>query len=156
MTRKDPPNAGLSELNEALDTYGADRTRWPAPLRHSLSSLVATNPEAEERLRRGEVFDRLLDKAPGYDATKLKQLAERIASATQTARVAAFVSPRKSFSRREYSFAGAALAASLLLGVIVGQSPFADRTLADADGATISTQMAQTDYSDSLLDEDLL
>ena len=33
MTRNLRP-VGLDRLETALDTYGADRTRWPALLRH--------------------------------------------------------------------------------------------------------------------------
>ena len=41
MTRKGLGTVGLDKLEATLDTYGADRTRWPAPLRHALSGLIA-------------------------------------------------------------------------------------------------------------------
>jgi hypothetical protein len=36
MTRKGLHIIGLDKLEATLDTYGADRTRWPAPVRHVL------------------------------------------------------------------------------------------------------------------------
>ena len=50
MTRNLRP-AGLDRLEATLDTYGADRTRWPAPLRHDLSGLIAGNEDARRLLR---------------------------------------------------------------------------------------------------------
>lgn len=166
MTRKDTQPVGLADLEAALDTYGADRTRWPAPLRHSLCALITSNADAKKMLDDALLFDRLLDSAPSYDGARVAALADRIAvAAARQPRVIAtspvervpFVKPR-----RDYGYAGAALAASLLLGVLVGQSNMVSRTVQPLVAEESSTydpsvpQLAFTDEADTLLDEDLL
>ena len=81
MTRNGPGPVGLDKLEAALDTYGGDRTRWPAPLRLALSGLIAGNPEAQGMLKDAEAFDRLLDRSPQYDVARLAKLKDRIAAA---------------------------------------------------------------------------
>jgi hypothetical protein len=164
MIRKGLYPVGLDKLEATLDTYGADRTRWPAPLRHALSGLIASNAEAQKRLKDAEAFDRLLDKAPPHDGARLGGLAERIAAAAE--RQPRIVAERRqpvaySYSsrlRHHHGLAATALAASLVLGVLAGQSS-ALNSLFVGDGshaASVSRQMAQTDEADSFLDEDLL
>jgi hypothetical protein len=69
---------------------------------------------------------------------------------------------RPGFLRRHHGFAATALAASLVLGVFAGQLKVFNSTadvLLGSDGsgnANASRQMAQTDDSDSFLDEDML
>ncbi len=48
MTRNVYGPLGSTDLEATLDTYGADRTRWPAPLRHELSGLIAGNRGREK------------------------------------------------------------------------------------------------------------
>ncbi len=158
---------GLADLEAALDTYGADRTRWPAPLRHALSGLIAGNPEAAKMLKDAQLFDRLLDQAPQYDSARLGALAKSIAAAAESQpRVVPFSRPapvpaRPPVRRWDYGYAGAALAASLLVGIIAGQTnllrPAAELVIGDGSSYDASgTQLAQTDDADTLLDEDLL
>ena len=157
MTRNLKP-AGLDGLEAALDTYGADRTRWPAPLRHDLSALIADSGEAREMLRDAELFDTLLDRAPQYDASRLDGLKQRIA-------VAAAHQPRlivthpdsvqRAVPRRHQGWAVTALAASLVLGVLAGQSSVVS-SLLGTNSAYASRQVAHADDPDILLDEDML
>jgi hypothetical protein len=159
MTRNQQP-AGLDRLEVALDTYGADRTRWPAPLRHDLSSLIAGNEEARKLLRDAEIFDRLLDSAPPYDAGRLGNLTERIAAAAErqprlvAARPGARLS-RPLLHRFNGGIAATALAASLVLGVLAGQSSVVN-SLLGSGSSSVSRQVALTDDADMLLDEDML
>jgi hypothetical protein len=147
-------------LEAALDTYGADRTRWPAPLRHELSALIAGDAEARKALRDAELFDRLLDSAPQYDASRLENLKTRIAAAAE--RQPRIISTRSEtvrppMLRRYHGLAATALAASLVLGVLAGQSNVVNAFLGTSSSAASATrQMAQTDDTDILLDEDLL
>lgn len=171
MSRNSLGPVGLDKLEAALDAYGADRTRWPAPLRLALSGLIAGNSEAQRMLRDAEAFDRLLDRAPQYDQSRLDGLIQRImATAERQPRV---VSSRSSaahesssgrpaawgWQRRHQGFAATALAASLVLGVFAGQLNLlnlsADVLLGGNANAT-STRIAQSDDADALLDEDLL
>lgn len=150
--------AGLDGLEVALDTYGADRTRWPAPLRHELSALIADSGEARKMLRDAELFDELLDRAPRYDASRLDSLKERIAmAAAHQPRLVAARSEavQRPTLRRHHGLAATALAASLVLGVLAGQSSVVSALLG-TNSANASRQVAQTDEADVLLDEDML
>ena len=165
MTRKEVPIVGLDRLEAALDTYGADRSRWPAPLRLALSGLIASNSEAQKLLKDAEALDRLLDRAPRYEMARLDKLRDRILAAAER-QPRLVVSGRRSASPpvayRQNVLAATALAASLVLGILAGQSNVVS-TAADSllgnDGsgsASASRQIAQSDEAASLLDEDLL
>lgn len=157
MTRNLKP-AGLDGLEAALDTYGADRTRWPAPLRHELSALIADSGDARQMLRDAELFDTLLDRAPQYDASRLDGLMQRIATAAahQPRLVATHPEAvQRPVLRRHHGWAVTALAASLVLGVLAGQSSVVN-SLLGTNSAYASRQVAQTDDPDILLDEDML
>lgn len=159
MTRNLRP-AGLDGLEAALDTYGADRTRWPAPLRHELSALIADSNDARNMLRDAELFDKLLDRAPQYDASRLDNLKQRIAAAAahQPRLVVTHPGPaqaQQAFPRRHQGWALTALAASLVLGVLAGQSSIVS-SLIGTNSAYAYRQIAQTDDPDILLDEDML
>jgi hypothetical protein len=147
-------------LETALDTYGADRTRWPAPLRHELSALIAGDAAARKLLRDAELFDQLLDHAPQYDAARLDNLKQRIENATgQQPRLVAS-RPGTSLPtvlRRFHGVAATALAASLVLGVVAGQSSIVNSIWnSNSNTASTSRQIAQTDDTDVLLYEDML
>jgi hypothetical protein len=157
MTRNLKP-AGLDGLEAALDTYGADRTRWPAPLRHDLSALIADSGEARKMLRDAELFDTLLDRAPQYDASRLDGLKQRIASAAahQPRLIVTHPEPaQRAVPRRHQGLAVTALAASLVLGVLAGQSSVVS-SLLGTNSAYASRQVAHADDPDILLDEDML
>lgn len=170
MSRNSLGPVGLDKLEAALDAYGADRTRWPAPLRLALSGLIAGNSEAQRMLRDAEAFDRLLDQAPQYDQSRLDGLRQRIMATaerqprvvTNRSSVARESSGRPvawSWQRRHHGFAATALGASLVLGVFAGQfnllNSSADVLLGGNANAS-STRIAQSDDADVLLDEDLL
>ena len=159
MTRNLRP-VGLDRLEGALDTYGADRTRWPAPLRHELSALIAGSEEARKVLRDAELFDQLLDCAPQYDAARLDGLKNRIAAAAEHQPRLVTTRPERSqppVFRRHHGWAATALAASLVLGVLAGQSSVVNSIWgAGASSPNASRQIAQTDDGDVLLDEDML
>lgn len=159
-----PETLRLADLEAALDTYGADRTRWPAPLRHALSGLIASSEEAQKLLDDAERFDRLLDMAPGPSAADLARLSDRIVAAAErqprmiTSRPAPVEVPRRA---REFGWAAAALAASLVLGILAGQSRLVTSATDLLAGASQTTndsgaQLAFTDDIDGLADEDLL
>lgn len=171
MSRNGLGPIGLDKLEAALDTYGADRTRWPAPLRLALSGLIAGSADARSMLKDAEAFDRLLDKAPQYDQSRLDNLSQRIVSVAErqpriVAGGASFVSESAKRPtawpgmRRNHGFAATTLAASLVLGVFAGQlnifNSSAEVFLGGGSGNASSTKMAQTDEADVFLDEDLL
>jgi hypothetical protein len=167
MTRNGGGPIGLDRLEAALDTYGADRTRWPAPLRHALSGLIAGNGEAQKLLAEAELFDRLLDQAPQYDPARIGKLRERIAAAAErqprlVATTQTDANAARPVLRRRQGIVATALAASLVLGLFAGQTSVINSTADlilgndNAASATSMRQIARTDDADSLLDEDLL
>ena len=173
MTKGDEgrPDAArrLADLQSALDAFGADRTRWPARLRHDFLSFIATNADAQRLLREAEAFDRLLDAAPTLGPDKIDALVGRICAAAERqpraihAKEPPAAEPAWSsgFGRRERTFAAAALAASLLIGIFAGQAPSIDPTgslltESSVNGDNGSQQLASMDEVDSLSDEDLL
>ena len=79
---------GLDLLQEVLDAYGGDRTRWPAHVRLELSQLLSVSPQARELLAGAQALDRLLDMAPAVPKEKIDALAlDSYVSTTGTARI---------------------------------------------------------------------
>lgn len=119
---------GLDALEQVLERFGSDRTRWPAPVRRNLAGLLASSDDAKRRLREAEALDRLLDLAP-EPVIDTRALADRIVAAAAAETPA--VSPPKarvawvSFgggataARAEWP-AAALLAASLVVGMVFG------------------------------------
>lgn len=170
MTNKDRTASSLQDLESALDTFGADRTRWPAPVRLALSSLIASNAQAQQMVREAEAFDRILDQAPSLSNEAIKRLAGRIeADAVRQPRLvssgsAATATPRGfGFGGRQHGMAAAALAASLVLGILVGQTsalnPAAELLIGQSNttsDTSTASLLANVDEAEGLLDEDLL
>lgn len=167
MSRNSLSPVGLDRLEAALDTYGADRTRWPAPLRLALSSLIAGSADAQRMLKDAEAFDRLLDSAPQYDVTRLDRLSDRIAAAVErqprlvSSKPAAAAGEATKWHRRHHGLAATALAASLVLGLFAGQlnmfNTTADALLGGDNPSVVSSrQLALSDDTDSFLEEDML
>jgi hypothetical protein len=169
MSRNNAHPAGLDRLEMALDTYGADRTRWPAPLRLEMSGLIANSREAQKMLADAAAFERLLDMAPQFDSSRLGQLSDRIAaSAHRQPRLleggggvsVGGSTARWPAHRRHHGIVATALAASLVLGVFAGQlnvfNSTADVVLGEDGDQFVQRQLAQTDDADGLLDEDTL
>ena len=75
---------GLALLEETLEIYGADRTRWPLEVRRALSGLLSENPDARRLFADGEALDRLLDLAPALEKSRVNALSDRIAAASRT------------------------------------------------------------------------
>lgn len=174
MTNRDRTASSLQDLESALDTFGADRTRWPATVRLALSSLISSNADAQRMVREAEAFDRILDQAPSLSSEALTRLAGRIeadavrqprlvsnqgaATGTQPGTQRGFA-----FGGRQHGMAAAALAASLVLGILVGQTPAlnpAAELLIGQSNTTVDSSsaplLANVDEAEGLLDEDLL
>ncbi|MFM9939077.1 MAG: hypothetical protein ACKVP7_06240 [Hyphomicrobiaceae bacterium] len=50
----------LAGLEALLDTYGADRQRWPEVQRNAVDAMLAASPEARARLAEAQALDRVL------------------------------------------------------------------------------------------------
>lgn len=164
---------GFAALEEVLERFGSDRTRWPAPLRRNLAGLLAESAEAKARLREAEALDRLLDLAPEPEIDT-RALADRILAAAIAEAPAAAALPsvavvppaplsRRPPMHREREWPAAALlAASLVLGTLFGVSGTFDQAVAplvaDASGDVEfdSGQIAFDSDAFSMFEEDLL
>ena len=147
--KKNMGENGLETLEQVLDRFGADRTRWPAPVRRDFAGLIATDPGAKARLREAEALDRLLDLAP-QPPVDTRALSDRIMAAALAeaptvlqpqARVAWARSDRRTSVSAQWP-AAAALAASLVLGAIFGMSGVFDTTV----GPLVADTSYDTEY----------
>ena len=162
--------AGTALLEETLEIYGADRTRWPLEVRRALSGLLSENADARRLLAEGEALYRLLDFAPALEKSRVNALSDRIAAASRiTPRVAATANvpiPKKAIWTPRRAASGMALAASLVLGIIAGQSvemapsvnELAVAVGIDAGGevTTGNNTVALGEEAETVFDEDLL
>lgn len=154
-------------LEQLLDTHGGDRTRWPAADRLRFASMIARDPGAKRLVAEAAVFDRLLDMAPGPVPAQERMVTERVAALAMAERRSASV-PRATPSlarpaRRETRWPAAALlAASLILGVVIGGmgalravvGPELASLGGDSEGET--RQMVLDDVSGLLAEDELL
>lgn len=134
-----------AEFGQLLDVYGAGRTRWPADARAAAAQLLAKDAGARRRLAEAEALDRVLESAPVPALTVEAALAERIVAAAQrsprivkldetppvavapASRAAALPvvvnsGPRRPRLLSRHAGAVGFLAASLVIGVVVGNS----------------------------------
>jgi hypothetical protein len=161
----------LAAFAQVLETFGSDRTRWPAPVRRDFAGLLATSAEAHAKVREAEALDRLLDLAPppqiDTNALASRILAAAAAEAKPLARPAATRSwgifDRRSARRSEDQWPAAALlAASLVLGAIFGFwgtfEPTAETAVAEAsfDPDMDPAQIAFDSSEISMFEGDLL
>ena len=163
----------LTEFERLLEIYGSDRTRWPVAARASAGQLVARLPAARRLLAEAEALDRVLERAPMTSLAREAALAERIiAAARRSPRMVAKSAatrpstdaeelpgqPRWLTPRTTFGGAAGALAASLVLGVLIGLSSLSQSVLPALEQMTgialspTTSVIAQVD----LLDEDLL
>lgn len=132
----------LAEFEALLATYGADAERWPIERRASARALLALRPDARALLAEARALDQLLDHAPRLDAVRHAKLQARIVAAalaerparTHSTPVADNVVPLRprmtslpstsplaaSSTRRTGWQTGGVLAASLVLGLLIG------------------------------------
>jgi hypothetical protein len=161
------PNSSqdMQLLEAVLETYGSDARRWPLAKQQALTAVLARNPAAQRALEEAVALDRLLDQAPVVSADRNAALADRIAaSAVRQSRALGVVIGGSGarvmpIRRRDHGYAAAALAASLVLGIIAGQTGTIGttaQTLVASLSSDSGAQIAQSDEADGLLDEDLL
>jgi hypothetical protein len=173
MTEKTMHEDGsLAALEQALERYGSDRTRWPAPVRRAVAGLLTENAGAQRRLAEAEALDRLLDLMP-EPQVETRALADRImaaveaeqpagGSAAPVARVAWARLARDGAGRETPWPAAALLAASLVLGAFIGLSSPLDTAFetvvveASDETSTDPGQIAYDSDALGLFEEDLL
>jgi hypothetical protein len=129
MSQTNDPKDLHAQLQHLLEVHGADRSRWPAAERLRLAPLIAGDARAKTALSEAQAFDRLLDLAPSVSIERERALARRIATAAaeQALRpasnvVALKLKPASILAAGLRHPAAALLAASLVIGIIVGSS----------------------------------
>lgn len=177
MTKMDKRTEDREALERLLDIYGADRTRWPARERLRFAGIAGDDKVAARMLAEADALDRLLEQAPRASGADVEALKERIMSAAlrsgapqlvvvagRKAGVAQPLSAAKRgpafvarFGRGEWP-AAAMLAASLVLGVMLGSTGTFDTTMqqmAEVTGLSTATDNVNTDSSQLALGEDI-
>jgi len=185
MTKNNKQVADREALERLLEIYGADRTRWPARERLRFAGVISEDKAASHMLAEAKALDALLDRAPRPSEAAVEALKDRIMAAAlrePPAQVSAATRPSASItsirSRRRVlpaitaRFAewpaAAVLAASLVVGVMLGSAGTFDATMtqmaqvaglqsatSDNTGTVDSAQLALGDEIDSQY-EDLL
>ena len=177
MTKMDKRTEDREALERLLDIYGADRTRWPAHERLRFAGIVGEDKVAARILAEADALDRLLEQAPRASSADVEALKERIMAAAlrSGAPQLAVVAGRKAgvaqpltaakrgpafatrFVRGEWP-AAAMLAASLVIGVMLGSTGSLDTTMqqmAEVTGLSTATDNVNTDSSQLALGEEI-
>ncbi len=186
MTTKDTRARDREALERLLDVYGADRTRWPARERLRFAGFISEDKVAQGLVAESAALDALLDRAPRASEDREHALKERIVAAalrqnepqlavvptagesdaesrfaTRVRHTRRGPSPAGTRGRREWPVA-ALLAASLVVGVMLGSAGTFDTTVQEVAEATgiasvgESSQLALGEDILALADEDLL
>jgi hypothetical protein len=176
-------NMTAEEFARRVDTLGADPMRWPESMRQARARLthpdLGTTSAIRDVVREAAALSRVLDAAPSIDPRRLLDLTERIsATARHTPRLAAQSPPNGTLppalrsatssvravktathatlarQRHRMAWPGAAvLAASLVMGIFVGQTDLSHRTLptlVELAGLTLDHQPFDVGDSDML------
>jgi len=149
MTTHERQSEEIEALVCLLEVYGADRTRWPARERLRFASFIAEEPEAQRLVAEAAGLDRLLDLAPPASKEREQVLAKRIMAAARVQQHAPHRAGQASstisnivklpawarrpqmvgaFGLNEWPAAGL-LAASLVIGVMLGSAGTLDSTM---------------------------
>ncbi|MFA5899300.1 MAG: hypothetical protein WC829_09325 [Hyphomicrobium sp.] len=173
MTSKDRRAEERAALQQLLEIHGADRTRWPARERLRFASAISEDEASASLMAEAEALDRLLDRAPRASEASLEALKERIVAAalrSQPPRLAAVAggkaAPAKPLAgpSRHRAWlanvgewpAAAVLAASLVLGVMLGSAGTLDSAMREVASVTGLNAVAVADTAHLALGEDVL
>lgn len=136
----------LAAFELMLDTFGGCDTRWPADQRRGAAERLLQRGDhigaaARRALAEARAIDRALATTPPFDAKRVAALASRIVAEARKSPVASNVVPLAPArrvakpvvpARSGQWMAGAMLAASLLVGVVIGPGSLGLPALRDA------------------------
>ena len=156
MTFRNAPTMTLADFARLLDIYGADRTRWPLAVRASAATRLAADTKARVLLAEAEALDTLLLRAPEPEGADVSALADRIiAAALRAPRLVAssgpaapaVAAPRSALRApdRAPQRAAALLAASMMIGIFVGQSQWGANAVPFVEQLTGITLQSSTE-----------
>lgn len=178
MTSKDRRAEDRAALQRLLEIHGADRTRWPARERFRLAGVIGEDRLAAKMLAEAQALDRLLDRAPRASKARIEALEGRIVAAalrSHPPRLTAIAGRKSAPTKGRLGFgqlrasasalkfaewpAAAVLAASLVVGVMLGTAGTLDTTMQDVakvTGFKSGTTMALGEDTFGQIDEELL
>ncbi len=185
MTRQDEHERTLERLQAVVTAYGGNVARWPDADQEALRAFAESDPEAQAIVRDGQRFDQLLDDADMTtvsDQPKDQVLADQIFSAitrssegavphsqTASGNVIDLADRRQNRPLKKatvdevISPAGwmsvAALAASLVIGVLVGANGYLETAttgLGEIAGLSLSDDTSQFEDGLGPVEEDYL
>ncbi len=125
----------LAELEQVLDSYGADAARWPAARRDALTAFSRFDARGARLLAETTAFEALLALAPRGEASdRLKSgiVAAAVGDGSRDARIVPLSVARRPRRRPALWQAAAVLAASFALGLYLGVAGLADPALRGA------------------------
>ena len=170
-------DGGLPAFDRLLDAFGADADRWPADRRAVAETLLqrsdVVGAAARRALAEACALDQVLAAAPAIDSRRIEAVAARIAAeagrqaggpnvvALAPVRRPVPAAIRPATLQHRHWTAAATLAASLLVGVVIGPGSGglpALRDLADVIGlGSYVDQLALAPVEDEgAIDEDVL
>ena len=151
----------LAELDQHLAVHGPELARWPISSQQRFALLLMNNADAQRLLAEAQSIERLLHQDPEVPAERLDRLRAKLLAAVEAEQAAqrpvAALRPalrpvRSRTPQRTWGLpAGAALAASLGLGLLIGTFGIADRILRPADPAIQDLASSDVDGEDSEL-----
>lgn len=178
MTMRNTHAMSVRDFEHLLEVYGADRTRWPIAARAAAAACLAADQEARRLLTEAKALDAVLMHAEEPHKTDIGALVERIVAATKEVSRPAVVAShpvaaanssvdgslavsRPIIAKKDWMRGAALLAASLVIGIFVGQSQLGARAvpaLEDLTGmsasATSAERLAMLDLHIEAVDED--
>lgn len=176
MTSNDRQAEDRAALERLLETHGADRTRWPARERLRFAGAISEDDASARLVSEAEALDRLLDRAPRTSEASLEALKERIVAAalrSQPPRLEALAggkssgaatgkassSPRSRRPAWLSNFgelpAAAVLAASLVVGVMLGTAGTFDTAIREVASVAGLNGVSVADNSHLALGEEI-
>ena len=106
----------IEQLQDALDRYGGDRARWPAPVRAEAEALIASDPRAAALIAVAQRIDGAVAEAMRPMAADAAFIGRIVAGMGDGAHHGVSVRP----TPRLFAWAGAAVVAFLVTGYAVG------------------------------------
>jgi hypothetical protein len=156
----------MTRLRAVLEVHGADPARWPAEERPGLETLIAGSEQAAAALAEAAALDRLLAAAPATGERSTGAIADavmarlgvRVGASGGRTRDSARPDGAPSVSRTWRAPAragwqvGAMLAASLILGFVLGSGGYGGQLL-DGLVATLAGDVPEVTFEDVALGE---
>jgi hypothetical protein len=150
----------LTRLREVLETYGADRSRWPATERLSLAPFIAASEAARRLIAEFQTLDRLVAQATPRAEVAALSLTERIVAAAERERNQANIEVAKTSTlthrrppqrKLQYALLAACVAFVFMAGLFAGLSGWLDPAFLEVADVGMSQ-----DIDDPLFDEELI